>query len=998
VRRALAADLRREVEGEVRFDTAARALYATDASNYRQVPIGVVKPKTVDDVVAVHRICSDHGVPIVNRGGGTSLAGQGCNVAVLVDFSKYLNEIVSIDRERRVARIQPGLVLDHLRKEAETKHQLTFGPDPSTHAYCTLGGMLGNNSCGRHSVMSEFRGPGARVADHVVELDVLTYRGERLRIGRGGAGVPDTIADELRALADRLGGQIRERYPQIPRRVSGYNLDELLTERGFEVARSLVGTESTCVTVLEAALELVPAPKARSLLVIAYPSKYEAADHVPVAREHEPDAIEGVDDTLIDDMTAIGMHKHDLSLMPDGHGWLLVEFGGDSKQEADDRARALMSDLERDGHPRSALKLYDDPDSEQHIWDVREAGLGATAFIPGKADTHEGWEDSAVPPDRLGEYLRRLDELARKYDYESALYGHYGQGCVHARWNFDLVTREGIDTYRRWLDDASDLVLELGGSLSGEHGDGQSRAELLPKMFGDDIVDGFRTFKRIWDPDGKMNPGKVVDAYKIDENLRLGPDFEPWRPKPRFSYPDDHDDFVHATVRCVGISKCRTPEGVDVMCPSYMVTRDEMHSTRGRAHLLFEMLRGEVVEGGWQSDEVMEALDLCLSCKGCTNDCPVKVDMPTLKAEFLHHRYAHRLRPRHAYAFGLIDRVAAVASRFPELANLLTQTPPFAQGMKLAAGMTQHRAMPSFAPVTLQEWFRRRGGTANPGGRKVVLYPDTFNNRFHTDVGVAAVEAIEAAGWQVVMPQGHICCGRPLYDYGFLDLAERYLRRNLDRLREWYREGIPIVGLEPSCTAVFKDELEKLVPNDPDAMRLRTSMLHFAEFFERYDIEPPALVGEALLWGHCHQKATGGMDADASVLKKMGIEVEQLTSGCCGLAGSWGFEAGHHEVSMAAGEQGLLPKVRALSDDTLVVANGFSCKTQIEQGNTGRRALHLAQVMQLARDHGPEGPRGSKPERAVYGRRPAPSVARRAARTGVVATALAIAGSIALRR
>ncbi|TMM08448.1 MAG: FAD-binding oxidoreductase, partial [Actinobacteria bacterium] len=318
--------------------------------------------------------------------------------------------------------------------------------------------------------------------------------------------------------------------------------------------------------------------------------------------------------------------------------------------------------------------------------------------------------------------------------------------------------------------------------------------------------------------------------------------------------------------------------------------------------------------------------------------------------------------------------------------------------MKLAAGMTQHRAMPSFAPVTLQEWFRRRGGTANPGGRKVVLYPDTFNNRFHTDVGVAAVEAIEAAGWQVVMPQGHICCGRPLYDYGFLDLAERYLRRNLDRLREWYREGIPIVGLEPSCTAVFKDELEKLVPNDPDAMRLRTSMLHFAEFFERYDIEPPALVGEALLWGHCHQKATGGMDADASVLKKMGVEVEQLTSGCCGLAGSWGFEAGHHEVSMAAGEQGLLPKVRALSDDTLVVANGFSCKTQIEQGNTGRRALHLAQVMQLARDHGPEGPRGSKPERAVYGRRPAPSVARRAARTGVVATALAIAGSIALRR
>ncbi|MGH2999490.1 MAG: FAD-binding oxidoreductase, partial [Gaiellaceae bacterium] len=564
-RRALAADLRKEVEGEVRFDTGARALYATDASNYRQVPIGVVIPRTLDDVVAVHRVAAEFGAPIVNRGGGTSLAGQGCNVAVLVDFSKYLRQIVEIDPVRRLARVHPGVVLDQLRKEAVTKHQLTFAPDPSTHAYCTLGGMIGNNSCGRHSVMSEFRGPGSRVADHVVELDVITYRGDRLRIGRGGAGVPEEMAAELRGLADRYAGQIRERYPQIPRRVSGYNLDELLPERGFEVARSLVGTESTCVTILEATLELMPAPKEHSLLVVAYPSKFEAADHVPLAREHEPDAIEGVDDTLITDMTAIGMHKHDLSLMPDGHGWLLVEFGGDTKQESDDRARDLMRDLERQGHPKSAMKLYDNPDSEQHIWDVREAGLGATAFIPGKPDTHEGWEDSAVPPDRLGEYLRRLSDLADKYDYESALYGHYGQGCVHARWNFDLVTRDGIRKFRRWLDDASDLVLELGGSLSGEHGDGQSRAELLPKMFGDDLVEGFGEFKRIWDPDLKMNPGKVVDPYKIDENLRLGADYELWRPKVKFAYTEDKGDFAHATVRCVGISKCRTPEGVDVM-------------------------------------------------------------------------------------------------------------------------------------------------------------------------------------------------------------------------------------------------------------------------------------------------------------------------------------------------------------------------------------------------------------------------------------------------
>ncbi|MDE3026330.1 MAG: FAD-binding oxidoreductase, partial [Acidobacteriota bacterium] len=406
---------------------------------------------------------------------------------------------------------------------------------------------------------------------------------------------------------------------------------------------------------------------------------------------------------------------------------------------------------------------------------------------------------------------------------------------------------------------------------------------------------------------------------------------------------------------------------------------------RGRAHLLFEMLRGEVITDGWQSDEVMEALDLCLSCKGCTNDCPVGVDMPTLKSEFLHHRWERRLRPRHAYAFGLIDRVAAAASHAPELVNLIGRTPL----PKLAAGMTLERDMPSFAPMTLQEWFRRRGGTANPGGRKVVLFPDTFNNRFHTDVGVAAVEAIEAAGWQVVMPQGHVCCGRPLYDYGFLDLAERYLRRNLDLMREWYRAGIPIVGMEPSCTAVFKDELGKLLPDHEDAIRLAQSVVHFAEFFERYAVEaPPPLGRKALVWGHCHQKASGGMDADLALLKRIGVETEELKAGCCGLAGSWGFEAGHHDLSMEIGELGLLPKVRSLPEDELVVANGFSCKTQIAQGETGRRALHVAQVLELARS-------GSYPGR------PAPWRVRRALRVGApiaLAAALAIAGSIALRR
>jgi FAD/FMN-containing dehydrogenase/Fe-S oxidoreductase len=990
-RRSLAAELRAAIEGEVRFDTGSRALYATDASNYRMPPIGVVVPRHVDELVQIHRVCREHGAPIVLRGGGTSLAGQGCNTAVLVDFSKYLHHILEIDPDRRIARVQPGCVLDHLRGTAGEKYGLTFGPDPSTHAYCTLGGMLGNNSCGRHSVQSEFHGPGPRVADNLVELEVLTYRGERLRIGPGGVGTPEAIAERLRALADANADEIRARYPQIPRRVSGYNLDELLPEKGFEVARSLVGTESTCVTILEATLELIPKPPCVSLLVIGYPDKFRTADHVMIAREHEPISIEGMDNTLIEDMTLLGIHQHERSMLPDGGGWLFVEFGGETKDESDAKARALMRDLEKDGVEPSGMKLYDDPDGEQHIWEVREAGLGATAFIPGKEDTYEGWEDSAVPPERLGEYLRRLQKLADRYGYESSLYGHYGQGCVHARWNFDLVTKPGIQKFRRWLDDATDLVVELGGSISGEHGDGQSKAEFLPKMYGENLVHAFEEFKSIWDPDWKMNPGKVVQPYRVDENLRLGADYEPWRPKVKFGYPHDHGDFAHATVRCVGVGKCRTPDGVDVMCPSFMATREEMHSTRGRTRLLFEMLEGEIITDGWQSDEVMEALDLCLACKGCTNDCPVNVDMPTYKAEFLHNRWKHKLRPRHAYAFGLIDQVSRFASRAPGLVNFVTHTPPLAQVFKLAAGMTQERAVPKFALLTLQQWFAQRGGTTNPAGRKVVLFPDTFNNHMHTDVGVAAVEALEAAGWQVIVPEGHVCCGRPLYDYGFLDLAERYLQRSLDQLREWYREGIPIVGLEPSCVAVFKDELGKLLPHSDDAKRLAQSTYHFAEFFEKFEVEPPRLERKAFIWGHCHHKATGGIDPEVELLKKMGVEVETLNAGCCGLAGSWGFEAGHHDISMECGEQGLLPKVRELDAETIVVADGFSCKTQIEQGSTGRRALHVAQVLKLAREHGASGPSGPRPERLYYEVRPKPSLPRRAARAAVLAGAAALA-------
>jgi FAD/FMN-containing dehydrogenase/Fe-S oxidoreductase len=982
----LAHDLEQAIEGEVRFTNGDRAMYATGGSNYRQLPIGVVIPRSVDDVVETVRLSREYGAPVLSRGGGTSLAGQCCNVAVMIDFSKYLNRVLEIDTERRLARVEPGTILDHLRAQAEDAGHLTYGPDPSTHTHCTLGGMIGNNSCGVRSVLTQFYGPGPRTSDNVHELEVLLYDGRRLTVREGTSGDPE-IDRRLMELRDRHADEIRARYPDMPRRVSGYNLDDLLPEKGFDVAAALTGTESTCVTVLDATVKLVHSPPCRSLVVLGYENEYEAADHVPEVLEHKPQGLEGVDAVLINDMTVVGLHAHNLSQLPDGHGFLLVEFGGETKDEADEKGHALIAALKKGSGAPKDTKLYDDQAQAEHVWQVREAGLGATAFVPGKPDTYEGWEDSAVPPERLGRYLRELRELAGRYGYESALYGHYGQGCVHARWNFDLTSKPGIRKWRAFLDEASDLVLSHGGSISGEHGDGQSKAELLPKMFGDELIGAFREFKSIWDPDWKMNPGKVVDPNPITSNLRLGPGYAPPQPKTHFAYPRDGGSFAHATTRCIGIGNCRRTDG-GVMCPSFMVTREEKHSTRGRARLLWEMLNGGELEL-WRSGEVYDALDLCLSCKGCTNDCPVRVDMPTLKAEFLSRHYQGRLRPRPAYAFGLIDQAARIASQLPELTNLLTRAP----GFKLAAGIHPERRVPRFAPLTLKDWFARRA-TRNGGGRRVIVWADTFTNHFEPEVGVAVVEALEEAGFHVTIPGGHLCCGRPLYDYGMLDLAESYLRKVLDRLRGEIRAGVPVVGIEPSCVAVFKDELVKLWPNDEDGQRLSRQTFHFSEFLasEAPDWEPPQLHGEAILHGHCHHQATGGIEPEQELLERLGLEVEELEAGCCGMAGGWGYERGHYDVSIACGERVLLPKVRQAPPETILVADGFSCRSQIEQASgTGRRALHAAQVIALAREYGPDGP-GRHPERAAAPP-PRPTAGRRLSRT---AAAVALAGFTAV--
>jgi FAD/FMN-containing dehydrogenase/Fe-S oxidoreductase len=946
---ALAAELRRSVEGEVRFDAGSRALYATDASNYRQVPIGVVIPRTIDDVVATVAACRRHHVPVLPRGGGTSLAGQCCNVAVVVDCSKYLNRIVDLDPLAHRARVEPGVVLDQLRDAAE-QHHLTFAPDPSTHTHNTLGGMIGNNSCGVHSVM------GGKTVDNVESLDVLTYDGVRMTVGpasdaelariEAAGGRAAEIHRRLKALIDLHADEVRSRYPRIPRRVSGYNLDQLLPENGFNVARALVGTEGTCVFLLGATVRLVDSPPARSLLVLGYPDVYSAGDHVCDVLAHGPIGLEGIDDRLIDDMKAIGLHPEDVKLLPSGKGWLMAEFGGADKDEADAKARACMDALRKVPQPPS-MKLFDDPHEERMLWTVRESGLGATAHVPNKRITWEGWEDAAVAPEKLGAYLRDFRALLERHHYQGDLYGHFGDGCVHTRIDFDLETRAGIERFHAFLSDAADLVVRYGGSFSGEHGDGQSKAEFLPRMFGDRLVGAFRDFKTIWDPDGRMNPGKIVDAWRPVDNLRLGTRYNPKVVDTYFRYPKDSGRFNRAILRCVGIGNCRQHHG-DTMCPSYRATREEMHSTRGRSRLLFEMMAGEVLRGGFREPAVKEALDLCLSCKGCKGDCPVHVDMATYRAEFFARYYEGRMRPLRGYAFGYLDRWARVATHAPSLFNALSQGAITAGIAKHLLGVAPQRRLPRLASRSFVAGFRGRAadGDARP---ELLLWPDTFNNYFHPEVAHAAVTVLEAAGWRVRVPERHLCCGRPLYEFGFLASARSYLRTILAALGPDIDAGVPIVVLEPACAAVFRDELLNLLPDDERAMRLSSQTYFFDEFLDRRapHFHPPPLDRRAVLHAHCNRKALTGKRTGETLLSRAGLTGEVLDSGCCGMAGAFGFERAKYDVSLAIGEQALLPRVREAGADELVIAAGFSCREQIVQC-TGRTALHPAQVLALA--------------------------------------------------
>jgi FAD/FMN-containing dehydrogenase/Fe-S oxidoreductase len=942
--------LQQAVRGEVRFDAGSRALYATDASNYRQVPIGLVVPRDAADVAAALAVCRQFGAPVLPRGAGTSLAGQCCNVAVVFDFSKYMNEILELDPARRFARVQPGIVLDTLRDRAE-QHGLTFGPDPSTHSRCTLGGMIGNNSCGTHSLLA------GKTVDNIEELHLLLYDGTEMTVGPTSdadyariiseGGRRADIYTTLKAIATKHADRIRAGFPDIPRRVSGYNLDDLLPERGFNVARALVGSEGTCAIVLDAKVTLVKSPQHRSLVGLGYADAFEAADHVPEILQFKPIGLEGFEGAMVDGLQRKGAPN--LDLLPPGQGILLVEFGYDNPAEAKATAERLIETLKRSSQA-PATRLYT-PQETKAVWKLRESGPRAAANIPGQPPRFEGWDDAAVAPEKLAGYLRELRALLDAYDYKATYYGHFGHGCIHMQVDFDLFTAAGVAKYGRFVEAAADVVVKHGGSISGEHGDGKSRSALLPKMFGPELMSALRDFKTAWDPQNRLNPGNIVDAQPAVMNLRLGAAYAPNNLATRFQFPDDNGSIAKAALRCIGIGECRKHDA-GAMCPSYMVTLEEQHSTRGRAHMLFEALQGDVLKGGWNDEHVKESLDLCLSCKACKSECPTNVDIATYRAEFLSHYYESHSRPLHAYAFGMVDKWLQLAAISPGLANVMMQAPGLNGIAKKLLDIAPQRDIPRVAPVSFRKWARANVPVSptrgEGGGGDVLLWVDTFNNSFHPETTRAAYDVLQSAGCNVFVPRERLCCGRPLYDFGLLDQAKAYLQQVMSSLAVYIDAGIPVVVLEPSCASVFRDELRSLFPGDSRAEKLRAQTMLLSEFLERKapNYTAPKIAGKIVLHGHCHHKAVMKMTDEESLLKKTGADVQSLDAGCCGMAGSFGFDADKYDVSIAAGERVLLPAVRAAANDTLIVSDGFSCREQIAQ-TTGRRALHLADVLRL---------------------------------------------------
>jgi FAD/FMN-containing dehydrogenase/Fe-S oxidoreductase len=916
-----------------------RALYSSDASNYRVPPAGVAFPRSNDEVAALVMAARELSLPITSRGAGTSIAGNAIGTGLVIDFSRHLNSVLSIDPDSRTAVVQPGTVHATLQAAAR-KHGLVFGPDPSTHTRCTIGGMIGNNACGAHAVA------WGNTRDNTVALEVLTIDGRVVRVGSDGTD-DAALDDALRASTNAHLAALRTELGRFSRQASGYGQDALLPEKGFNVARSLVGSEGTLMVLREATVSLAREPARRALAVIGYPDMAEAAEAVFPILALRPLAVEGLNRGLVNVVIARNGASA-VPPLPRGDGWLFIEAGGDTAKEAIAAAEAMA---------RAAGGIdsfvVSDPSRVAALWRIREDGAGLAGRSTENNEAWPGWEDAAVPATELGPYLREFQRLLDEHGLETQAYGHLGDGCIHSRIDFPLRAADGAARMRRFVEDAADLVAAHGGSLSGEHGDGRARSELLARMYSPAALAAFASLKNVWDPQNLLNPGVLVDPALVDADLRVSPRLPIVRGA--FAYPADGGDVGRAVHRCTGVGKCRvdmTSSG-GVMCPSFLATRDEKDSTRGRARVLQEMVNGEIVSDGWRSDEVHEALDLCLSCKGCASDCPTGIDMATYKAEALYHRYRRRLRPRAHYSLGWLPRAARLAARRPSAVNRLLAVKPVASLAKRAGGIDRRRALPQFAAEGFRRWFDARperpaapasAAAAAPNG-PVLLWVDTFTESFSPEVGQAAVAVLQHAGYEVRLTDKQVCCGLTWISTGQLDGARRQLRRTLDAVGDALDAGMPIVGLEPSCTAALRSDAHELLPDDERAHRLAGATVTLAELLARTPgWTAPSLAGvQAVAQPHCHQHAVMGWDADKALLAGAGASVTAV-GGCCGLAGNFGVERGHYDVSVAVAETALLPAVRAAGPDAVLLADGFSCRTQLDQ-LAAREGIHLAQLL-----------------------------------------------------
>src|SRR5438132_1144758 len=972
-------ELRKVVAGDVRFDPISRLLYSTDASMYQVEPIGVVIPRDADDVQAAVEVARKHQVALLPRGGGTSLTGQTVNRALVLDFARHMNRVLEVNSEERWARVEPGLVQDELNHHVRPTG-LLFGPDTSTSNRATLGGMLGNNSGGSHSIAYGL------TVDHVIEVTALLADGTRVVFGditraeleaKGRrSGLEGQIYREVARIRDEYGDEIRARYPQHWRRVAGYNLNELVAvgikpgsfaggggalseggrapadprgrPRGLNMARLVVGSEGTLLTIVEARVRLVERPRTTALDVIHYRDLQEALESSQSILETGPYAVELTDKMILDlARENIEQSQRMGFVQGDPAAILIVEYAGESDAEVRAKVAELEARRQRERFGYAATLAFD-PAEQQSIWKLRKAGLGLLLGMKGDKKPIAFVEDTAVHPKHLAEFVPRVRDVFAKHDAVGAYYGHCSVGCLHIRPVINLKTPRGLEQVRAIADEITSLVLEFGGTISSEHGDGRARSPFLERVYGPRLMGAFRELKGAFDPENRMNPGNIVDAPGILENLRYGVGYTTWEPTTLLDF-SGQGGFAGAVELCNGVGVCRkTLEGT--MCPSYMATKDEEHSTRGRANALRAVLSGRLPPSEFTGHRLYEVMDLCLECKGCKAECPANVDLAKLKYELLYHYYAANGLPLRNRLFGRIERLHRLGAHLPALVNWASALAPSRWLLERLVGIDRRRPLPTLAAKPFTAWFARHAPpVASPRG-EVVLFHDTFVTYNTPEIGLAAVELLETAGYRVVLVDKK-CCGRPLISKGVLTEARAHAAWNVDRLAPHARRGVPIVGLEPSCLLTLRDESVDLLRTD-DARTVARHAFLLDEFLQRERARGLELrfAGDGrkvLLHGHCHQKALVGTAPTIAALQWAGFQVEEVDSGCCGMAGSFGFEREHYDISVSLGTRRLVPAVKAASAYPVIAAAGVP-GGQLVEPLARRRTLPPAEVLRDA--------------------------------------------------